>query len=47
MKFLCSQINNGYIANLKYIYIPFHKKYIAALLKLYELNLIGCFYIEK
>ena len=45
MNFFCSQINNGYIANLKSLYIPLKKKYLPILARLYELNLINNFMI--
>lgn len=47
MNFFCSQINNGYNANLYSLLIPFKKKYIPILLRLYELNLINSFSICK
>ena len=47
MNFFCSQINNGYIANLKYVFLPYKQKYIHILMRLYDLNLIGNFNIQK
>ncbi len=45
MNYLCSQINNGYIANLKSITIPCKKKYLPILARMFELNLINSFFI--